>query len=184
MSTFQLALAQGMGASFIGTGNLANGSNADSRNKGLESTGLSDFAWDVIARLPTAIRELIQEPCTYAPYRDSLEHFLNLVECVGNGESEINEANYPKFLSAAEAAIELLLSRPRSLPLPEFDVRPNGKIEFEWYQGPRNLISFTIDHNRKLVYSALIGDEKIGASKTVGDQWPVEVLDLVKRVKA
>ena len=79
--------------------------------------------------------------CMYAPYRDSLAQFFDLVECVGNGDSEIDAENYPNFLSAASAAVELLFSRPRSVPIPEFDVRANGKVEFEWYQSPNKLIA-------------------------------------------
>lgn len=178
MSTFQPTMGRGIAFGLLGTGNLAQ---SISRNR------LGDdpnFLTDILARLPDTLRDTVREPYTYAPYRDSLNHLMEVVQHVSNGECELDALAYPRFVAAAATAIEILIYRPMSVPLPEIDVRQSGKIEFEWYQGPRKLVSFTIDNNRKLVCSALIGTEKIPITSYLQSQWPPAIVALIKRVMA
>jgi hypothetical protein len=177
MSTFQPAMSSGPIFGLFGTGNPSRPIGKSSQNQ------KPSFLGDILARLPDAVRETFREPHIYAAHRDSVNHFMEIVEDVRAGECEVDAESYSKFLDAAVAAIELLLSRPMSVPLPEIDVRQNGKIEFEWYQSPRKLVSFTIDQNRRLVYSALIDGEKIGKA-FLQSEWAPEVVTTIKRVMA
>jgi hypothetical protein len=177
MSTFQPAMSSGGIFGLFGTGNLSQPISKSNQNQ------KPSFLGDILARLPDAMRETFREPHIYAPHRDSVNHFMEIVEDVGAGECEVDLESYHKFLIAADTAIKLLLSRPMSVPLPEIDVRQNGKIEFEWYQNPRKLVSFTIDQNGRLVYSALIDGEKIGKA-FLQSEWVPEVVTTIKRVMA
>lgn len=143
-----------------------------------------EFMRELLARLPDAIRDTTREPHTYAGYRDSLTLFLDMVKHVCNDATDLEPEATPAFYLAASAALELLLSRPSAIPLPHIDVRSNGKIEFEWYENPRKLVTLTVDQHRKIVFAALIGEDRVGDKAWIASEWPSDLVSAIKRVTA
>jgi hypothetical protein len=176
MSTFQPALNRGMGMGFIGTGN------SSQEIAFVTTASPANFVAALWSKVPAVFRELMREPVTYAPYRESLVELIDVIQFVLDNADELEDGALTHLFTAANLAFELLLSRPSGVPRPHIDFRQNGKIEFEWYETPRKVVSFTIDHNRKIVFSALIGSESVGGTGLAAGKWPEEVVKLIKRV--
>jgi hypothetical protein len=176
MSTFQTELVGRMHLGFLGTGN-ASWSNIQTS---LPKQDSSSWFQELLLRLPRAIRDVVSLPHYYAPYRDSINQLCEMIESVQLGDVELDNKAQSQFMEAAYIAGELLLVRPESIPIPQLDVRDDGKIEFEWYDSPRKLVSFTISRDRVIVCTGIRGNQQMGVRDIVSTQWPRGVLSTIR----
>jgi len=58
---------------------------------------------------------------------------------------------------AAARAIELLVTLPSYLPVPEIFPDPTGAISFEWYRRPKHRLAMSIYGNGSVEFAALLG---------------------------
>lgn len=57
-------------------------------------------------------------------------------------------------------ALSLLSALPTTIPVPEVGVDPDGEIEFEWYLGPRWVVTVGVGRTGTLRYAGLFGKNK------------------------
>ncbi len=66
---------------------------------------------------------------------------------------------------------------PTNLPVPEVSVDTRGNIEFEWFQGPRNVLSISVSGTGDLIYAGLMGAEKMYGVVHAYDYIPNKIID-------
>jgi hypothetical protein len=115
--------------------------------------------------------ELYRRPVTFEQYRDSVSALVTEVSTAMEGDELSDEAKSRAF-RAVTPAIEFLLARPLHVPAPEVEVWPNGTIAFEWYQGQGMIVNAAIDGNRRLAFSALIGQTRRSGIDFIDGEWP------------
>lgn len=93
----------------------------------------------------------------------------------GYGATGVSRQVYRNALSF----LELLPAEYRQL---EVAADPDGALSFEWYIGPRQVFSASIDEGRKLHYAGLFGDNKTYGTETVGDAFPSAIAYNLERL--
>lgn len=126
--------------------------------------------------------ELYRGAVTFAPYRDSVSQLIAGINDVMTEGIDEHSAN--DLMATLTPAIEFLMARPLDVAPPEVDVWESGKIGFEWYVAPNRIVDATIDRNRRLVFSALIGQTSRGAVDFVDGEWPSELIAAIRDVRS
>ena len=89
------------------------------------------------------------------------------------------EAISPDTYEVARRFIEAL---PRDSQLPTVTAEPDGQLNFEWYQGPRRLLTVSVSASGTLYWAALIGTEDPRGSCQFVDQFPKTLLYWISQV--
>lgn len=93
-------------------------------------------------------------------------------------QAPVNEA-------AAELAEELLASLPTDIPMPEFDVDPDGGVALDWFGVPGKRFSISLDGKGRLFFAGVYGRNSTRYGREVfGGRLPKELLDEIRRALA
>ena len=101
---------------------------------------------------------------------------------------EAGEANWdgyggrpvsPLTVARAQTFLELL---PAAVPAPSLTVDPDGEISFEWYRGPRLLLSVSVGDRNELAYAGLFGASRVFGTEFFIDELPSPVLGALRRL--
>ncbi len=79
-------------------------------------------------------------------------------------------------------ALGFLASLPDAFPLPEVDAEPDGRIAFDWYRGPRGVLTVSVGKRNSLAYAATIGSHASHGTVVLGDSFPAAIVDLLRRL--
>ena len=82
--------------------------------------------------------------------------------------------------STGMLALGFLASLPEVFPLPEVDAEPDGRIAFDWYRGPRGVLTVSIGKRNSLAYAATIGSHASHGTVVLGDSFPAAIVDLLR----
>jgi hypothetical protein len=72
-------------------------------------------------------------------------------------------------------------SLPRSIPMPEVSVDPDGEVSFDWICGARQF-SISLGGRGVMSYAGLFGSDKVAGSERFQGTLPRTIVDFVKRV--
>lgn len=95
-----------------------------------------------------------------------------LIECYRERLSE-NWDGYgarPVAFADLQTAMRFLDTLPTSMPRPEVSVDSDGEFAFEWYHGPRNVLSVSIGHLGRISYAAHIGRKRYHGTEYFADE--------------
>ena len=95
----------------------------------------------------------------------------------GYGATPVSAQTYRQAYFFAE-------SLPVGVPPPSVGVEPDGQLTFEWYRGPRRLLSVSVSSDGDLHYAALLGHNKAYGTEAFIGEFPKPILELVQRVCA
>jgi hypothetical protein len=59
---------------------------------------------------------------------------------------------------------------------------PDGEISFEWYRGPRRILTLSIGADRRLSYAGLFGSSKVNGVEYLRDELPEPVVANLRRL--
>jgi hypothetical protein len=80
----------------------------------------------------------------------------------------------------AEAFLNAL---PADVPLPTIiAVDPDGEIAFEWYRGPRQVVSVSVGDRYAVAYAGLFGTNTSHGTEYFMDEFPAAVMDILRRL--
>ena len=71
---------------------------------------------------------------------------------------------------------------PKTIPLPDVTVEPDGEIAFEWYRQPRRVFSISIGSRNVITFAGLFGLNKVNGEEYFGDEIPKTILDNLERL--
>jgi len=71
---------------------------------------------------------------------------------------------------------------PSSIPNPEVGIDPDGKISFNWYNGPGNIFSISISGERELTYAGIFGLSKVHGVEYFERNIPEAILNNLQRL--
>jgi hypothetical protein len=140
------------------------------------------YLGSLIARIPAEILESIRVPQYYESIRDAMDPLAELVNQVERGEHDLSEMALMTFRGVVEFAGELLLTRPNSIGAPSLDVRDDGRIEFEWYESPRQVVSFVIGPDWSMVCSGIRERAVMTARSIFVGSWPKEIVSTISAI--
>jgi hypothetical protein len=72
-------------------------------------------------------------------------------------------------------------SLPRSVPMPDVSVDPDGEISFDWICGARRQFSISLGGRGVMSYAGLFGSDKVAGSERFQGTLPRTIVDFVKR---
>src|SRR5713101_1303067 len=116
-------------------------------------------------------------------YEDSVESLVEVFK-------EASEANWDGYgarqVSGAtlEQAITFLTLLPSSFTRPEFSAHPNGELAFEWYFGPRRVLTVSINESGRLSYAALIGERRRHGTEPLLDTLPDTIILAIRELSS
>ena len=96
--------------------------------------------------------------------------------------AECDEVNWNGYRSdpisgeATDAARKLIANLPTDLRQPSLGAVPEGLVTFEWYKGPKNIISVIANSNNTVDYAISRGDEILHGSAPFFGTLPSTVL--------
>lgn len=93
----------------------------------------------------------------------------------GYGAMPIDKGSYSKSISFSRAL-------PKSLPLPELSIEPDGEVAFEWYNSNNRVFSVSIGSNGELAYAGLFGLNKMHGTEYFEEGLPKTILEGIQRV--
>lgn len=79
-------------------------------------------------------------------------------------------------------AHQLLASIPETWPSPEIAVDPDGDVSLEWSNGPRSVLSVSVDSTGMLHYAALFGDTRFHGAEAFVDRLPEAIMHGLSRI--
>lgn len=79
-------------------------------------------------------------------------------------------------------ALRFLNTLPMSTPSPEVAVDPDGEFSFDWYNGPRNVLSVSIGQSGRISYAAHIGRKRYHGTEYFSDELPVAIIENLEKV--
>ena len=79
-------------------------------------------------------------------------------------------------------AFRFLEALPPHVPTPEVSVDPDGEAAFEWYRGPRHILSVSVGWNSTLSYAGIHGLGKVHGEEHFVDELPNSILANVYRL--
>ncbi len=115
-----------------------------------------------------------------------LRHLGEALEALGEVYEECSE-NWDGYGASAVGLDTYLESRrflqliPTTLPFPEITIEPDGEIAFEWYEGPRMILSVSVGSDNALTYAGLFGINKTHGMEYFGDELPATILSNLQR---
>lgn len=79
----------------------------------------------------------------------------------------------------AQAFLDAL---PAGVPFPVIAVDPDGEIAFEWYLGPRQVVSVSVGDRYEVAYAGLFGSNTSHGTEYFMNEFPPAVLDNLRRL--
>jgi len=101
---------------------------------------------------------------------------------------ECSSANWDGYgaealsLDSYTEAIRFIMALPKTIPLPEATVEPDGEIAFEWFKGPRRIFSVSIGNRNVVTYAGLFSFNKVNGEEYFGDEIPKTIMDNLERL--
>ncbi len=95
----------------------------------------------------------------------------------GYGAQAIDFASY-------EETLRFIHFLPKTIPVPEIAVEPDGEVALEWYRSKNRVFSVSIGGKGSLTYAGLFGSNKAHGTEYFGDELPKTILDNIQRVFA
>ncbi len=96
--------------------------------------------------------------------------------------NETNDDYYPVLDITLTHAIEFVNAVPDSIPVPDPGIDPDGSLNVEWYQCPNQVLSVSIEPNRKLCYAALYNDISVSGVLNFENEIPIELLNIISEI--
>jgi hypothetical protein len=94
----------------------------------------------------------------------------------GEESERIDEKSY-------STAINVALSLPYDLPIPEINIRPSdGGVIFEWFRGSRQVFSFEVGRQNELFYAGLFGVIQSNGIEFFYDTIPDNIIANIRRL--
>jgi len=143
------------------------------------NTGVSETAEELRDLL-----ELTSRDCSISVTNDDSEIFQNLASLMESCSSDNwdgYDAKAIDFDSYAEAT-RFAQTFPKTIPLPDVTVEPDGEIAFEWYRQPRRVFSISIGSRNVITFAGLFGLNKVNGEEYFGDEIPKTILDNLERL--
>src|ERR1700687_2065982 len=119
---------------------------------------------------------------TFAAYTRSISELKTEISAALDSDNHSADVK-DRLLAAVGPALAFLISRPLGAPEPVVDVWDSGKIGFEWYLGRGRIVDATIDGNRRLVFSAMVGQERRGGVFFVDGEWPIQLVQAINEIR-
>jgi hypothetical protein len=82
-------------------------------------------------------------------------------------------------VSQALTFLDLLPSR---LPGPDISAHPDGELAFEWFRGPRRLLTVSVNESGRLSYAALFGPARQHGTEFLVDTLPDSIAQAFRRL--
>jgi hypothetical protein len=79
-------------------------------------------------------------------------------------------------------ALRFLDTLPMSIPRPEVSVDPDGEFAFEWYNGPRNVLSVSIGQLGRISYAAHIGRKRYHGTEYFSDELAACIIENLEKI--
>ena len=124
-----------------------------------------------------------RETVTFSAYEDSLESLQRCAEAAIRNDALSPDAQ-AMLAGAMDPAEAFLVNRPHGVEAPEVEIWDSGKIAFEWYAAPTRIVNATIDRSGRLVYSALIGQARIGGVAYGEGKWPSDLIRAISDIRS
>ncbi len=143
------------------------------------NTGVSETAEELRDLL-----ELTSRDCSISVTNDDSEIFQNLASLMESCSSDNwdgYDAKAIDFDSYSEAT-RFAQTFPKTIPLPDVTVEPDGEIAFEWYRQPRRVFSISIGSRNVITFAGLFGLNKVNGEEYFGDEIPKTILDNLERL--
>lgn len=145
------------------------------------SWGVSEGA-DVIQRKTEEIKGDLARSMTFGDRMSKvLEDLFELKRECSADNWDGHEAKSVDELSF-QNSVRLALSMPVSVPIPNTYVDPDGEVAFEWYEGKRNVFSFSVGSNNRLSYAGLYGASKTFGVEYFYEDMPETILENINKL--
>ncbi len=93
----------------------------------------------------------------------------------GYGARQVDDATVAKALDVVDRL-------PKIFPRPEISAHPNGEIAFEWYVGPRQILTVSVNKSGRLLYAALYGQSRLYGREFLIDGIPGQIERALRRL--
>ncbi len=119
-----------------------------------------------------------------------LRHLGEVLKALGEVYEECSEDNWDGYGASAVGVDTYLESQrflqllPTTIPFPEITVEPDGEIAFEWFEGPRRVLSISVGSENILTYAGLFGINKTHGTDYFGDVLPATIVSNLQRLFA
>ena len=114
-------------------------------------------------------------------HRTTLENLRAAVEEAAAPDWYENGAR-PIEAATVGLALSFLKALPSAIPQPDIAVHPDGEIAFEWYEGPRSVLTVSIGPSGYLSYAALFGRSKAHGLEYFAEDLPQALLVNLSRL--
>lgn len=145
------------------------------------TTGFSTTAKQVDKQVKEGADSLLD---TFIFGQDKLSAFKELQRVCESCETD-NWDGYgglPINNDAYRQAYFFIESFPMALEMPSVTPESDGRIAFEWYRSPEQLLTVSIGDDSSLHYAALFGNNKNYGTETFSGFIPKQILNLINRV--
>lgn len=95
----------------------------------------------------------------------------------GHGAIPVTRATYRQ-------ALRLLKALPLGCPTPSFGAEADGELTLEWYNGPRQTLSVSVNGAGDVSYAALFGKQRAFGSEYFLGEFPERIFELIREVVA
>ena len=85
---------------------------------------------------------------------------------------------------AVTKAFEFIDTFPRDIPMPELAPGPDGNIHFEWYFGPRRVITVCVSIDAELSFASLDGAKRLNGAEPFVGEFPFRLAELIEHYKS
>ncbi len=141
--------------------------------------GVSEEAHTLKERIDTVLRSMFQSVTLGKPLEILKEVYVESSQdnWDGYGASAVGSDTY----SESKRFLHLL---PTTIPSPEITIEPDGEIAFEWFAGPRRVLSVSVGSDNIMTYAGLFGINKTHGTEYFGDELPATILSNLQRLFA
>lgn len=95
----------------------------------------------------------------------------------GYGAEPVSDATVARALTF----LDLL---PTAVPRPDISPHPDGELAFEWFLGPRRLLTVSIDESGRLSFAAIFGQARLHGVDFFFDTLPEPIALALRRLYA
>ena len=147
----------------------------------LSDCGMSSDANALKNRLKEIMMDFSQSLALSRVQRETLEALESTFrDCSaddwdGYGAKAVNTATFYQ-------AERFLKNLPTTFPIPEISAEPDGEIAFEWYMGPRRVVSVSIGSEGKITYAGIFGRNKAQGTEYFEGELPKTIIQQLGRL--
>lgn len=134
--------------------------------------------------------ELFDDALAFAHSMSLGERLRQAIEALREAYEEASSKGWDGYGSRAADpfsyihALSLLSALPTTVPIPEVGVDPDGEIEFEWYHGPRWVVTVSVGRTGTLSYAGLFGKNKTHGVERFVEGLPEAIAQNLRRLLA